>query len=316
MRQAALDPGGFVIERVPHGLPKHPRLENFSMKHLAILGPGLLGGSLARAVRERAPQCRVTVWARREEAVREVQEAGICDLASTALAPVLAGADTVVFCVPIGAMPGLAQEAAPLVEPSALVTDVGSVKAPVVEALAPIFARAGRGRFVGSHPMAGSENAGLAAARADLFEGSVSLITPHPGAAPEAVEAAAALWRLVGCTVRTLSPEEHDAGIGLVSHLPHLIAAALVDFIFAHNPDAIDLCGNGLRDTTRIASGLPEMWTEILATNRAVLGEQLEAFLARLHEISRDIAGGNDSKLKEFLTNAKVRRDQHIKRRD
>ncbi len=285
------------------------------MNHLAILGPGLLGASLALAVRARAPRCRVTVWARREAAAAEALQAGICDAASTELGPVLKGADTVVFCIPIGAMAGLAEQAAPLIEPGALVTDVGSVKAPVVDALAPIFEKAGRGHFIGSHPMAGSEQAGLAAASAGLFQGTVALLTPHPGIAPGAQEQAAALWSLVGCNIRTLPPGEHDAAIGLVSHLPHLIASSLVDFVCAQNRDAIDYCGNGLRDTTRIASGLPEMWTEILATNRAVLGAQLDAFIARLQEISRDIAGGNDAKLKEFLTNAKVGRDRHIKRK-
>ncbi|MEI8235071.1 MAG: prephenate dehydrogenase/arogenate dehydrogenase family protein [Verrucomicrobiota bacterium] len=283
------------------------------MNQLAILGPGLLGGSLALALKARAPQCRVAIWARREAAAAEAR--GICDLASTELADVVRGAGTVVLCVPIGAMPGLAEQIAPLVEPGALVTDVGSVKAPVVEALVPLIERAGRGRFVGSHPMAGSEQAGFSAARADLFEGTVALLTPHPGADPAAVEAASALWRLVGCGIRTLSPAEHDTAIGLVSHLPHLIAASLVDFVCAQNPEAIGFCGNGLRDTTRIASGLPEMWTEILATNRAVLSGQLEAFIARLQEISLDIASGNDSQLKTFLTNAKVRRDRHIQRR-
>lgn len=278
------------------------------MNHIAILGPGLLGGSLALAVRARAPQCRISLWARREAAVEEVRAAGICDRASTDLAQVVQGAEMIVLCVPIGAMPGLAQRLVPLVGPTVLVTDVGSVKAPVVDALAPLFPR-----FVGSHPMAGSEQAGLAAARADLFEGTVALVTPHPGLAPDAVEQTAALWRLVGCDVRTLSPAEHDAAIGLVSHLPHLVAAALVDVICAQNPQALDLCGNGLRDTTRIASGPPEMWTEIVATNHAVLGNQLNAIIARLQELSRDIAGGDDSKLKEFLTNAKVQRDRLIK---
>ena len=286
------------------------------MNKIALLGPGLLGGSLALALRARAPHCRVAVWARREAAVEEVRAAGLCELASTELAPVLEGADTVVLCVPIGAMPELARAMAGLIEPDALVTDVGSVKAPVVEALAPLFEHAGRGRFVGSHPMAGSEQAGLSAARADLFEGTVCIVTPHVGIAPQTLEAATDFWRQVGCEVRTLAPAEHDAAIGLVSHLPHLIAAALTNFVCTQNPEAVDFCGNGLRDTTRIASGLPGMWTEILASNRAELGGQLEAFIARLQEVSRDIAGGNETKLKEFLTNAKVRRDRHIKRRN
>ena len=281
------------------------------MNTLAIVGPGLLGGSLALAVRARAPQCRVSVWARREAAVEEIRTASICDLASTHLREVVQDAEMVVLCVPIGAMRGLAEQLAPWLKPGAFVTDVGSVKSTVVESLAPLFTH-----FVGSHPMAGSEQAGWAAARADLFEGTVSLVTPHPNADPKAVEAVTALWRLVGCEVRTLTPSEHDAAIGLVSHLPHLIAAALVDFVCEQDPGAVPLCGNGLRDTTRIASGLPEMWTEILATNHAVLGGQLQAFITRLQEVSRDIAGGDDSKLKEFLTNAKVQRDRHIKQKD
>jgi prephenate dehydrogenase len=286
------------------------------MNKIALLGPGLLGGSLALALRARAPQCRVAVWARRAEAVEEIRASGVCELASTELGPVLEGADRVVLCVPIGAMPELARGIADCVEPDALVTDVGSVKASVVEALAPIFERAGRGRFIGSHPMAGSEQAGFSAACADLFEGTVCIVTPRPGDAPETVEAAAGFWRSVGCQVRTLAPAEHDAAIGLVSHLPHLIAAALTNFVCTQNPEAVDFCGNGLRDTTRIASGLPGMWTEILASNRAELGGQLEAFIARLREVSRDIAGGDDAKLKEFLTNAQIRRDRHIKRKN
>jgi len=273
------------------------------VNHLAVLGPGLLGGSLALAVRARAPQCRITVWARREVAVP------FCDFFSTDLAAVVRGADTIVLCVPIGAMPALAEQLVPLIEPNALVTDVGSVKAPVVEKLAPLFKR-----FVGSHPMAGSEQAGLAAARADLFERSVALLTPHADADLAAVEEAAALWRLVGCgRVESLSPAEHDDAIGLVSHLPHLLAAALVDFIFKDNPQAAKLCGNGLRDTTRVASGPPAMWTEILAANRVPVGEKLTAFIASLQEISRNLATGNDSELMHFLTHAKALRDRHIR---
>ena len=278
------------------------------MKHLAILGPGLLGGSLALAMRERTPDCRVTIWARRPEAAEQAGE--IADLASTHLAEVVRGADTIVFCVPIGAMPALAAQIAPFIEPDALITDVGSVKAPVVAALSAIFAS--RGRYIGSHPMAGSEQTGLSAARADLFEGSVALITPHPGVSEATQADAAVLWELLGCKVRTLSPDAHDEAVGLVSHLPHLLAAALVDFIAAQNRGAFEVCGNGLRDTTRIASGSPDMWTEILAENRAVLSRLLGSWISRLEELREVLAGADDAGMKEFLTRAKDSRDQYI----
>jgi len=233
---------------------------------------------------------------------------GIAHVSSTDLATVVDGADGIVFCVPIGAMPGLAEQIAPMIHPDALITDVGSVKGPVVEALTPIFKQ--RGKFVGSHPMAGSEQSGLAAARADLFEGSVCILTPHTGACPESVEALGRFWRLVGCELRTLSPSEHDRIIGMVSHLPHLLAATLVDFVCAEDPDSVNFCGNGFRDTTRVASGPSNMWTEIFAFNRAALSSQLERLISRLAEVSRNLAEGDDLKINQLLTNAKTQRDR------
>lgn len=236
---------------------------------------------------------------------------GMVHLASTDLAAVVDDADVIVFCVPIGAMPGLAEQIAPMIRPDALVTDVGSVKGPVVETLTSIFKQ--RGKFVGSHPMAGSEQSGLAAARTNLFDGSVCILTPHPEACPESVDALGRFWRLVGCELQTLSPTEHDRIIGLVSHLPHLLAAALMDFVCAEDPNSVNFCGNGFRDTTRVASGPPNMWTEIFAFNRPALSGQLERLISHLGEVSRHLAQGEDSKINQLLTHAKTKRD-HIRR--
>jgi len=285
----------------------------FGMKQLAILGPGLLGGSLAKAIRARVPQCRVTLWARRAEAAEEARAAGIADLVSSDLAAVVKEADVIVLCMPVDAMPEIAAQMVPLIPPHALVTDVGSVKGCVVEKLAPIFSE--RGRFVGSHPMAGSEQSGLAAARENLYAGSVCIVTPHEGAVPEAVQQVVELWEQVGCTVRQLSPQEHDRKVGLVSHLPHLLAAALVDFVCSEDPDSVNFCGNGFRDTTRIAAGPAGMWTEIFASNRAALSGQVERMIAHLQGISKDLASGNDLKMNDFLANAKSARDR-LNRKD
>lgn len=275
---------------------------------LAIIGPGLLGGSLALAMRARNPDClEIAIWARREVAVEEVRAMGVADVASTDLAAVATGANIVVFCVPIGVMPELARQIVSVIEPDALVTDVGSVKGPVVDALVPIFQN--RGRFVGSHPMAGSEQSGLAASRADLFDGAVCILTPHPEADPQAVEELGRFWRLAGCTLDTLSPQEHDRSIGLVSHLPHLLAAVLVDFVCAEDPNSINFCGNGFRDTTRVASGPPNMWTEILLSNRVALAGQLSRLVARLGDVSAQLASGNESIVREILTDARNQRE-------
>ncbi len=279
------------------------------MNQLAILGPGLLGGSLAKAIHARVPHCRVTLWARRAEAVEEARAAGIADLVSTDLASVVEGADVIVLCMPVEAMPGVAAQIAPLIPPHALVTDVGSVKGCVVEALVPIFKEQGRGRFVGSHPMAGSEQSGLSAARENLYDGSVCIVTPHEGVDAGAVEEVTRFWQGVGCRVQRLSPQEHDRKVGLVSHLPHLLAAALVDFVCAEDRDSLNFCGNGFRDTTRVAAGPAGMWTGIFAANRPALSGALEGMIERLQAISKDLAAGNDLKIDEFLANAKAARD-------
>ncbi len=278
------------------------------MKKVAILGPGLLGGSLALALKARLPGCQTALWARREAAATEARERGVADLASTDLAPVLAGAGLVIFCVPVEAMPALARQVEPLLEPGALVTDVGSAKAPVVEALSAIFHT--RGRFVGSHPMAGSEQSGLSAARGDLFEGAVCILTPHPGATPESVEEVSAFWRLLGCQLRTLGPVEHDETISLISHLPHFLASALVDFVATENAGAFAYCGNGFRDATRIASGPADMWLGILAANRPAFTRQLRSFITQLSKACDTFeTGADDAPMHELLSRAKTHRD-------
>jgi prephenate dehydrogenase len=280
------------------------------MNKLAVIGPGLLGGSIALAARQHA-SWRVSIWARRPEAVAELRDRGIGDEASTELAAVADGADLVVLCIPIGAMPSVAECLATVIAPRAIVTDVGSVKARVVEELTPIFRE--RGRFVGSHPMAGSEQTGITAARADLFGGSVCIVTPHEGADPQAVETVGAFWRTLGCRVRHLHPAEHDETVALISHLPHLLAAALVNSVSAQRPGALDFVGPGFRDTTRVAGGPPPMWTEILASNGPAVLKSADAMIAKLREFMTLLerqSDGDTLSMNEFLTHAKTERDR------
>ena len=279
--------------------------------HVAILGPGLLGGSLAMALRERS-LARVSVWARRSAAVQEVRAKGCCDEASSDAPGIVAKADVVVFATPIGAMPALAREIAPHLKPGALVTDVGSVKAGICATLGAIFAGS-PADFIGSHPMAGSEQTGLASARPDLFDASVCIVTPNSGSAESLVQRASEFWRSVGCRVRVLSPAEHDAIVASISHLPHLLAAALVNSVMASTPSALDFCGPGFRDTTRVASGPPAMWSEILGENREAVRLSLDALIEKLRALSTLLAANppeRDSLMHQFLTEAKAQRDR------
>jgi prephenate dehydrogenase len=275
------------------------------MTRLAIIGPGLLGGSVALAAR-RSGAFRVAVWARREEAVAQLQERSLAEFASSNLAEVVRDADLVVLAVPIGAMAALARQIAPVVPQGAIITDVGSVKGPVVDELAPIFAQ--RARFVGSHPMAGSEQAGLDAAREGLFDGSACLITPDHRSDPAAVESVAQFWRTLGGRVLELSPSDHDEIVALVSHFPHLLAATLIQLVAQQNVAAFDFSGPGFRDTTRVAGGPPEMWAEILHTNRTAVRRAVEAMIEKLREIATLL--DHDTQMIEFLTQAKTQRDR------
>jgi cyclohexadieny/prephenate dehydrogenase len=272
---------------------------------LAIIGPGLLGGSIAMATRGKNPGAHISIWARRDEAVRDVGKRGIADFVSTDLEAVTADADMIVFCVPIGVMAPLAEKMAAFVSRRALITDVGSVKAPVVESLGRIFFN--RARFIGSHPMAGSEQTGIDAARADLFEGAVCILTPEKTSPAEDVEETRQFWTMLGCQPRILPPAEHDEVIALVSHLPHLIAATLVNLVCAQNPNSLNFCGNGFRDTTRVASGSPGMWTEIFGGNREQVKKSIRAMIGKLEQVADFM--DDDGKMQQFLTDAKNWRD-------
>lgn len=280
------------------------------MKHIAILGPGLLGGSIALALRNDVG-VRVSLWARRADAVEEAKMLDVADLVTTSLEEAVHGADTVLLCVPVGAMPGIVNQILPVLSPDALITDVGSVKGEVCKSLGP--ALKGRAHFIGSHPMAGSEKAGIGAARADLFQSAVCIITPETGdTSAVAIQRATALWELLGCRVRVLTPLAHDQICAMISHLPHLSAAALVNTVEALCPEAFGFCGTGFRDSTRIAGGLPAMWTEILLSNRTAVAESLRRFISVLENAAEQLERSDPSAEEEifrFLNTAKTRRE-------
>ncbi len=202
-------------------------------------------------------------------------------------------------------MEAIARVIAPVMVANGVVTDAGSVKGNVVRTLEPIFG----GRFVGSHPMAGSERSGMAAARADLFQGATAVVTPTEKSSPEAIAAVESMWRDVGCRIVTMNPAEHDESVARISHLPHAAAAALVNAINRRLPEAQKIAGGGYRDTTRIAAGPPAMWSEILLENKAALIAGLEDFTHTLEELKTLLHSDNAAALEAYLSRAKEVRD-------
>jgi prephenate dehydrogenase len=280
-------------------------------KKVTLVGVGLLGGSLGLALRKRRLAKSVCGFVRRAASVNECEKVGAVDRATRDLQMAVAGADLIVLCTPIAQMRGLVQQMLPALQPGAIVTDVGSVKGCVVRDLETLVARAG-GHFVGSHPMAGAEKMGVAAARADLFMNAVCVVTPTRKSNKAAVAKVERLWKSVGCRLLRLTPERHDELVSRSSHLPHVAAATLAALILdpAWPKQQAGLCANGFRDTTRIASGSPEMWRDIATANRKHLGGALGLFIHDLQKIQRLIKKGETRSLEQFLAEAKSRRDR------
>jgi prephenate dehydrogenase len=248
---------------------------------VAILGPGLIGGSLALALAERGLAKRLTIYARSARALDEIRTAGVDAELTGNPSEAVRDADVVILCVPIEAMAGLVHEFRDALKPTALVTDVGSVKGSVDREIAPLLED--RALWIGSHPMAGSEQAGFAAARADLFDGATVILTPTKHTHREAENLAEKFWSALGAKLAVLSPEKHDQIVAAVSHIPHLIAAALVNH--AVKDGDLELAAGGFRDTTRVASGSPELWTEILLANRVAVARQLDSLILDLENL-------------------------------
>lgn len=266
---------------------------------VVIFGPGLIGGSLALALQEKRPDWKLELWARSEESASRARP--IFTQVTTDAGGAASRADLCVFCTPLSAMPALARAIAPRLRPDAIVTDAGSAKAAIVEKLEAILGE----KFVGSHPMAGSEKSGLGAARAGLFSGSTCILTPTPQTTPAALQAVKTLWQAVGCRLVELSPAAHDEAIARVSHLPHAVAAALVNAIALRIADPGSLAGGGYRDTTRIAAGPPAMWAEILLENRGAVLAGLTDFTQMLEHFQRIVRSGDAAALEEFLARAR-----------
>lgn len=277
---------------------------------LAVLGPGLLGGSLALAAKKYHAADQVSLWGRRPESVAEALRRHVADHASIDLADAVCGATLIVLATPVDIMPELAARLAALPLPhGTLVTDVGSVKASVVRALEPVFANS-NAVFIGSHPMAGSEKTGLDAAHAGLFQDAACILTPTASSSKTALERLETFWTRLGCRVLRMPPERHDLEIARISHLPHLMAAVTTLAALGADSSPLRCAGNGFRDTTRIAASDPGLWTGIIHQNRARILDAVREASGRLAELLEILESLDDDRLRQFLAAASQLRRQ------
>jgi cyclohexadieny/prephenate dehydrogenase len=273
--------------------------------HLAILAPGLLGGSVGLAARARGAARRITVWARRPEVRLALAEQPWVDSVAETPEGALSEASLVVLAAPVTSIIALAQRIAPTLPPEALVTDVGSTKGDLVRAC---HGAIPGGRFVGAHPMAGSEKTGWENGRADLFERRMCFVTPVEGTRPDALEAVVRFWRDLGSEVTTLHPDRHDEIVAHISHLPQAIATTLCTCLAQRESGWRNFAGGGLRDTTRIAGGDPGMWIDILEQNRDEILRALRAFQTELEGFHAALANRDWPELRSRLERGRAYR--------
>jgi prephenate dehydrogenase len=270
--------------------------------HIAIVGLGLIGGSLARVVRNKKLAQRVTAFGRNQERLQKAQQLGLVDGYQTGFDSGFEDVDLVVMATPAGTIVELARAIAPHLKPGTIITDVGSVKAAIVAALDSQLPRSIN--FIGGHPIAGTENSGFEASFAELFENRICVVTPTASSDQNALEQIRSLWTAAGSSVVSMDVDTHDKIFAAISHLPHMVAFSLVNAVvdmkdYAQN--TLQYSAGGFRDFTRIAASDPIMWRDIALLNRDNLLATLDYFSRAIEEVKDAISARDGIKLETLF---------------
>ncbi len=273
-------------------------------KRVSIIGVGLLGGSVALAIKQAMPQCQIVGFSRTAKKREFLLQAGIVDRTADTVQAACEHADVVVVASLVDQIATIAKQAAAVTNEQCLITDVGSTKATIVTETedCPITTS----KFVAAHPIAGSEKTGAENATADLFKGKVVVLTPSKLTPSEQVRRATDFWQLTGGKVIRISPQDHDTFLAAVSHVPHLVSAAVSRLTPSQ---AGDLVGSGWRDITRVAAGDPDLWTAICQENRAAIISELSRIIADMNDLKAFLERKDDRALTKWLADAKTTKD-------
>jgi prephenate dehydrogenase len=261
-------------------------------------------------VRKNRVAGEIAGFVRRKKSIVECEKSGATDFATADLLAAVSNSDLVILCTPLAQMCPLAEQFLPALKRGAIITDVGSVKAGVVRELELLVQKSGA-HFIGGHPMAGGEKTGVAAARADLFQNAVCVLTPTHKTNSVALKKMEQFWKSLGARVLKMPPAQHDLFVSRTSHLPHVVATTLANLVLnpANPKIQSQLCANGFRDTTRIASGSPEMWRDIAIANRKNLAKSLNDFVAELQKFQKSLNKADAKAISKNFEQAKIRRD-------
>ncbi len=283
------------------------------IRRLALLGVGLIGGSLVRALKAQRAVEQVVGYGRGQENLQQARELGVIDEIATTAAEAVKGADMVVIAVPLGAVKPLLTEIKGALDEDAVITDVGSVKWSVVRDAQQVFGGTVPPRFIPGHPIAGTEKSGAAASLVDLYQGRRVILTPLDNRDETALNKVRAMWEQAGAEIVEMGVQHHDEVLAATSHLPHLLAYGLVDALARQetHQEIFHFAAGGFRDFSRIASSNPTMWRDISMANRKPLLETLGQFRKELDSIETMIRDKDDEGLLTLFTRAKQARDDH-----
>lgn len=274
------------------------------MQKVSIIGLGMMAASLGLALKKRGFDGKLVGYARRSETTEAAVKNGVVDFASTNIAEVVRDADLVILCVPVLATLGLVEQCKASLKPSALVTDVGSTKVELCGALGALLGA----QFIGSHPIAGSEKTGVDAGNPDLYADRLTVITPSEKNDPDSIARIEEFWKKAGSRTLCMSAEKHDQVMARTSHLPHLVASTIVQTV-ARSEHFADFCGSGFKDTTRVASGSPEMWRDIVATNSVPIIDGVRALKEELDRLIELLEERDPDSIEAWLRDAAQKRD-------
>jgi cyclohexadieny/prephenate dehydrogenase len=285
-----------------------PQAETILFKRTTIVGPGLLGASIAMGLKDKKISGEIWAWLRDEKKADVCGKTYWCDRALIDLKEAVTGSDLILLCTPVESILDQLDPISQWAEEGCIVTDVGSLKKEICEKGEQAFKHKSSS-FIGSHPMAGSEKAGMEFASAELLSQKHCIVTPSKNTSKDDINKISMLWERLGMEVSSMGIEEHDEVISWISHLPHLVASSLINAIISRNPKMVRYCGNGLRDTTRIAAGNPQMWMQILLGNKENLKQGIDDLIESLDGFKRALADGDRVNLQKKLQSAKDSRD-------
>ncbi len=282
----------------------------FFIPRLTVVGVGLIGGSLALALKEAGVVGEVVGCGRGRPNLEKALELGVIDRYSRNPGDAVRDADVVFLATPVKSFAAVARDLLPGLKPGAVLTDGGSVKGAIIRDLKPLLPD--HVSFVPGHPIAGTEKSGAEAAFATLYQGKRCILTPTEDTAPDALTLVTRMWQATGCEVVSMAAEKHDRILAAISHLPHMVAYSLVNAVGSYDhyeENILEYSAGGFRDFTRIASSDPTMWRDIAETNREALLEMMEQFEVFFAELKADIATGQGDRMFEFFLRSKQLRD-------